>query len=320
METNISSQSKTEKAEYSDHFLCALMVSDKNRKIIFTNRYFQTELGWDDSRLLGSDVNILFTSASQIFCDSYLFPITAIEGRCEETQITLVKGNGERLPAVVYIRSSPAQADLLYWTIVPSINRDKLYEELIANRERLEAQAEILNSLATIDELTGVNNRRELMRLGETLLDQAIRSSRDVALLFIDIDYFKAINDTHGHPYGDRVLKQLGKILGESGRSSDIVGRYGGEEFIIVMPDASRDAARSYAHRIHELAASINFDEQHLTVSIGVSQIKANEKTPLAVLVDRADEALYRAKAAGRNCTIFFDENSNGRPRQINHV
>lgn len=320
METNISSQSKTEKAEYSDHFLCALMVSDKNRKIIFTNRYFQTELGWDDSRLLGSDVNILFTGASQIFCDSYLFPITTIEGRCEETQITLVKGNGERLPAVVYIRSSPAQADLLYWTIVPSINRDKLYEELIANRERLEAQTEILNSLATIDELTGVNNRRELMRLGETLLDQAIRSSRDVALLFIDIDYFKAINDTHGHPYGDRVLKQLGKILGESGRSSDIVGRYGGEEFIIVMPDASRDAARSYAHRIHELAASINFDEQHLTVSIGVSQIKANEKTPLAVLVDRADEALYRAKAAGRNCTIFFDENSNGRPRQINHV
>lgn len=320
METNISSPSQTETAEFSDHFLCALMVSDKNRKIIFTNRYFQTELGWDDSRLLGSDVNILFTSASQIFCDSYLFPITAIEGRCEETQITLVKGNGERLPAVVYIRSSPAQADLLYWTIVPSINRDKLYEELIANRERLEAQAEILNSLATIDELTGVNNRRELMRLGETLLDQAIRSSREVALLFIDIDDFKAINDTHGHPYGDRVLKQLGKILGESGRSSDIVGRYGGEEFIIVMPDASRDAARSYAHRIHELATSINFDEQHLTVSIGVSQIKANEKTPLAVLVDRADEALYRAKAAGRNCTIFFDENSNGRPRQINHV
>lgn len=320
MESKISSQPETIKADFADHFLCALMISDKHRKIIFTNSYFQTELGWHDSRLLGNDINILFTGASQIFCDSYLFPITSVEGRCEETQITLIKGNGERLPAVVYIRSAPDQKDLLYWTIVPSINRDKLYEELITNRERLEAQAETLNSLATTDELTGVNNRRELMRLSESLVEQAIRGSREVALLFIDIDYFKVINDSHGHPYGDRILKQLGKILSESGRSSDIVGRYGGEEFIIVMPDASRDAARSYAHRIHELAGSINLDQQHLTVSIGVSQTQANKKTPLNLLVKCADEALYRAKAAGRNCTIFFDENRNDRPRQINRV
>ncbi|CAA0078747.1 Response regulator PleD [Zhongshania aliphaticivorans] len=302
MKTRILPPDSNVATNFADHFIGGLMVSDEHRHIIFTNSYFKQELDWEDSHLLGKNINTLFSGASQIFFDTYLFPIISIEGQCEETQVTLLKGNGERLPVVIYVRSSPDKDGLLYWTIVPSTNRDKLYNELISNRERLEAQAERLNSLATVDELTGVNNRRELMRLSETLLDQAIRSSREVALLFIDIDYFKVINDTHGHAYGDLALKQLGKILNEFGRSSDIIGRYGGEEFIIVFPDASRDAAQRYAERIHKLVEKI-----HLTVSIGVSQIKASNATPLDVLVESADKALYQAKSAGRNRTVFSD-------------
>ncbi len=307
MEANTHLASTILEKQFANNFLCALLVSNRRREIIFTNRYLQTELGWDEAQLLGKDINVLLTRASRIFCDSYLFPIISIEGRCEEAQITLVKGNGERLPAVAYVRSTPDQTGLLYWTIVPSINRDKLYDELISTRAHLEAQAEILNSLATIDELTGLKNRRELMRLSEVLLSQTIRSAHELALLFIDIDFFKAINDKHGHLFGDHILQQLGRILNESGRSSDIIGRYGGEEFIIVIPDADRAAAQCCAQRIHDLARSINFDNHHLTVSIGISQIKATKDIQLSHLVASADNALYKAKASGRDCTIFAD-------------
>jgi hypothetical protein len=200
-------------SEFFSNFLCGCIVTNRDREIVYTNDYFEEELGWEHDQLLGKNISVLLTHASSIYLDCYVFPILAIEGRCEESQVTIIKGNGQFLASVLYVRFGPNNPEHYYWTIVPTPNRDKLYEELLATRKRLETQADDLKLLATTDELTGLKNRREIMHQGELLIQQAHRSGRDIAFLFIDIDHFKKINDTFGHPFGDLVLQQFGRIL-----------------------------------------------------------------------------------------------------------
>lgn len=293
---------------FYDHFLCGCIVTNQQRKIVFSNNYFETELGWERGQLEEQNISILLSRASQIFCDSYIVPILAVEHRCDETQVTLIKGNKETIPAVIYAKIMPNEPEYIYWTIVASPNRNRLYNELISTREKLETKAEALQQLATIDELTGVKNRRELMRQSEILINQTHRGTRELALLFIDIDLFKDINDKHGHQAGDSILTQLGEKLNEYGRNSDIIGRYGGEEFVILIADADRNAAEQYAQRLHSLVKTIQIDQQAITVSIGISLLHRNVETSLKALLSQADEALYHAKDTGRDRTVFADE------------
>lgn len=122
-------------------------------------------------------------------------------------------------------------------------------------------------------------------------------------MLILDIDYFKAINDQYGHDIGDQVLRELGTILLQQARRSDVVARFGGEEFTLLLPDTNLDDALQVATRLHKLINKIQTKDKTLTVSIGIAVALPQHKLNFEQLFKLADQALYQAKAQGRNCT-----------------
>ncbi|MEP6149186.1 MAG: diguanylate cyclase, partial [Nisaea sp.] len=164
-------------------------------------------------------------------------------------------------------------------------------------------------SMALIDSLTGLYNRRYLETYLKGLMDNAVERRKPLALLMLDIDHFKAVNDTHGHLVGDKVLKSVAEALINSLRSVDMIARIGGEEFVVVMPDTSEEFAEAVAerlrHRVSETNVYCDGVEEPVTVniSIGLTMRTGDDKT-VEDLMQRADKALYGAKNAGRNRVV----------------
>jgi diguanylate cyclase (GGDEF)-like protein len=167
-----------------------------------------------------------------------------------------------------------------------------------------------LTTLARIDDLTQVYNRRYFYEEAEKLLMIAHRYQRPAALLMLDLDRFKYVNDTYGHRTGDEVLKHFTQICHGTVRETDIVGRTGGEEFAILLPETDLDSAYLLAERIRSNVESSNLKLSNTTlsysVSIGVS-VRDTDEMPIEKLLSQADKALYAAKDAGRNCIRIYD-------------
>ena len=175
---------------------------------------------------------------------------------------------------------------------------------------KLERALNFINELAIRDELTGIHNRRHLLALIEAERTRSARAGRPFCLCLLDIDFFKRINDTHGHSAGDRVLRAFAEAVEAEVRDSDCFGRYGGEEFLLMLPETSLDAAAALVERIRAAAAALRFADidalLSMTVSIGVAQFRHGET--VAQSIARADEALYLAKARGRNRVVFHGQ------------
>jgi len=175
--------------------------------------------------------------------------------------------------------------------------------------QELEMSQEKLKLLASTDSLTNLYNRRYFSKVSEHILDLAKREDEPVSLIMMDIDNFKAINDTYGHQVGDEVLITLSNRLRESQRKSDIVCRYGGEEFVVLLPNTMLDGAKVVAEKIREDIETIKLhtlDNKSIsfTVSLGVSMVKIKEERNLEVVLKKADDALYEAKRSGKNKVI----------------
>lgn len=176
-------------------------------------------------------------------------------------------------------------------------------------QQRLLAEVQ---QMATTDWLTGLYNRRQFFRLGEDELERARRYRHPISVLMIDIDHFKAINDTHGHAVGDQVLCAIAKRMLAGLRRSDIAGRYGGEEFAMVLPETDAEAAaRVVGERLRAAVAGLPVDTAEggltVTISVGVAAVRTGRETLLDAL-SRADAALYAAKRAGRNQVMSAPE------------
>jgi diguanylate cyclase (GGDEF)-like protein/PAS domain S-box-containing protein len=179
----------------------------------------------------------------------------------------------------------------------------------ITERKRLQKE---LEQRAHIDYLTKVNNRGYFMLLAEQELLRAIRYDRKVSLFMLDIDHFKKINDMHGHKSGDIALQRLAEICRNALREVDIIGRIGGEEFAILLPETDKSVAYNLAERLRTNIAKTEVKilsdlSIYLTVSIGVSVLSANGKS-IDVLLQMADKALYEAKNSGRNKVAIYKE------------
>ncbi|WP_157190017.1 tetratricopeptide repeat-containing diguanylate cyclase [Novosphingobium sp. Rr 2-17] len=161
-----------------------------------------------------------------------------------------------------------------------------------------------LEALATIDGLTGLPNRRDASEHGMDVLARAADTWQPVSLALIDVDHFKKINDEGGHAAGDDALRALGFVLRAKVRDTDILGRWGGEEFVIVLPGLKAGEAVDVIERIRAAAASL---DQPLLFSAGIAAAAPGERN-LDAIVARADTALYQAKANGRNCTVVAAE------------
>lgn len=178
-----------------------------------------------------------------------------------------------------------------------------MFDRLIGSRQRLSTLNHELDRLARIDSLTEIHNRRHIEEALRAALGSARRHDSDLALLLVDIDRFKDFNDSRGHLAGDRALRHVASQLADSLRVEDVVGRWGGEEFIVVLPGTDTECAVMVAERLRARVASndvILSDAEScpLTVTIGVSCWEGEDAEDL---INRADTALYRGKADGRN-------------------
>ncbi len=163
-----------------------------------------------------------------------------------------------------------------------------------------------LVEMVMVDGLTGLLNRRGFLILANELSYLFQRKKENMGLFMIDIDHFKKINDTHGHPMGDKVLKAVAKSLKKNIRKSDVLGRFGGEEFIILFPDIRAAALPLIAEKIRKGVETARPEGIQITISIGVEQgiIQDNPEKTLFSWISKADERLYEAKAGGRNCVV----------------
>jgi diguanylate cyclase (GGDEF)-like protein len=192
-------------------------------------------------------------------------------------------------------------------------------EEIEAKNRALVLLNESLNVLATIDGLTGLYNRREFHNRLTMEWDRFKRYGRPFSLIMIDIDHFKKVNDTHGHECGDTVLAGLGELMRQQKRRQDVVCRYGGEEFVIILAETSLDAAFKVAEKTRQLVAESDFrcGDLKIPVAISLGVASATEHRPASDtdLVKIADQGLYRAKQEGRNRTVVLEGLDSSRVR-----
>jgi len=169
--------------------------------------------------------------------------------------------------------------------------------------------------LANTDFLTGILNRRAFMTRAEGEVSRGIREHKGFSLIMADIDHFKKINDAYGHQIGDKVLQNFARQLSQTTRIYDFAGRYGGEEFVICLPDTTREESGPIAERIRASIENIRFTLPdnapfpiQITASFGVSFFIPLSNENIDSVIKRADDALYRAKAEGRNCVRLADD------------
>jgi diguanylate cyclase (GGDEF)-like protein len=191
-------------------------------------------------------------------------------------------------------------------------------QEIAAQNEELASANARLEQIAITDQLTGAYNRRYIMREIEQELAISIRHGLPLSITMIDIDHFKDINDTHGHQVGDEVLKEVVQVMSSSMRTSDLLGRYGGEEFLVIAPLTGHHEALILAERLRETVSKWPFETTYgfmkLTISLGVAtydgKTEAYPSTLLEQLLARADAEMYKAKSTGRNCVspVYIEE------------
>jgi diguanylate cyclase (GGDEF)-like protein len=202
------------------------------------------------------------------------------------------------------------EAEKLVFSFVIAITMAEVYLIMYLLSKNISAYERELNIMATTDALTGINNRRIFMAIGEALIEEARRYTRSFSLLLLDIDLFKNINDSHGHIVGDQALKQVASVLQSTLRSSDYLARYGGEEFVVILPETSIHHATELAEKLRTAVSMIHVDLEKgqslsFTTSIGLAEYNSDTKS-LLQLLDQADKALYEAKDMGRNKVVAY--------------
>lgn len=217
-----------------------------------------------------------------------------------ETTCELFSVNAEEIP-------SPAEllAEANDQLVMISLQTQQAKSESEVRRRELELQNRELREETIRDPLTNAFNRRFFEESLAKEFSRAARSGDPLGLLFADIDYFKKLNDTYGHQFGDRVLAKVAECIEGASRESDIVARYGGEEFVVTLTNTDNESVGAVAERIRSAVASlrIRYDDVRVpvTISIGAACYHENDESPHALL-RRADEMVYQCKKDGRNC------------------
>ena len=181
---------------------------------------------------------------------------------------------------------------------------------LITTVRNRAARARHLKARMVRDSLTGLYNHTHILQLLEDCTFRARRENRPLSFAMLDLDHFKHVNDGYGHPMGDRVIKSLALFLKQRLRKTDFIGRYGGEEFAIVMPDTDQESAHKVLNQIRQRFAEIHYPAQpvDLSCSFSAGVVQMHGDADSLLMASQADEALYRAKNNGRNQVHGFHQ------------
>jgi len=285
LKAHLSNQHNIELIRAENMAAAMALLADERFNLVFVD-YFLTD---------GTGLDFLQWMAKE-FLDT---PVISIAGHGDE----VVASEMIKAGAFDYLPKANIDQNVLLNSIFKALEQFKLKKEI----ERFHAE---MVQMATRDPLTGLRNRNRMNELLEKEFNRARRYGTDLACLLMDLDLFKNINDTYGHPFGDYVLKQFGRRLAENLRDSDKCFRYGGEEFMILLPNAGIHSARQTAEKIRSICEAEPYDDGGnavtVTVSIGLATISIQESEKAGNLLAFADKALYRAKAQGRNRVVVY--------------
>jgi two-component system cell cycle response regulator len=188
--------------------------------------------------------------------------------------------------------------------------RVRVGAQMVSLHAELAARVRELDSLATMDDLTGIANRRTFQARLEAEIARTNRYHTPLALLMLDVDHFKSLNDAHGHQAGDEVLQRMGRLLASATRNTDFVARYGGEEFAVILVNTGKSAAEETAERLRARIEAEPWPYRDVTASIGIASWRPEDGNA-SEMIRQADQALYFSKKQGRNqARHFLDMNS----------
>jgi diguanylate cyclase (GGDEF)-like protein/PAS domain S-box-containing protein len=270
-----------------------VVITDINAQIEWANKAFETLTGFSRNEAIGVRPNELVKSGEQDPAFYQTLWDTILSGNTWRGEIVNRRKNGELYDEELVITPVKDQQGCIRHFV--GIKQD------VSERKRIQSE---LWELATTDGLTGFLNRRHFMASLENEFARVQRNNHRVAVLMLDLDHFKQINDNYGHPTGDAMLQHFAGIIRGELRKIDVVGRIGGEEFAIFMPDTQAEPAMIFAERLrNQLAVTPLILQTHtisITVSIGIALMHADSGSADCVLT-KADKALYTAKENGRN-------------------
>ncbi len=230
-----------------------------------------------------------------------------------ETPVVVVTGHGDemlasqviQMGAYEYLPKSRINSESLSRVINNTLERARLRSDV----KKVQAK---MAEMSTVDDLTKLHNRRYFIDVLEGEFERAIRYDTEMALIMLDLDHFKKVNDTYGHPTGDMVLSGIGNILKKHVRRNDLACRYGGEEFAVILPNVSKDSIFQAYERFRKIVSEQLFEHEsnqfQITVSIGIAF--SNDVESANNLLSHADQALYQAKETGRNKIVTYKANN----------
>lgn len=303
------------RAEYFTQFVSILnntaesiITADMSGIIINANKATENMFGYESHKLIGQNVSILIPSEHAEQHDKYISHYKATDknsviGRGRELYAR--REDGSRFPVLIYISSfNWHEAHYLIASITDITERKKLEQEQESYRQQLE-------KLSNCDGLTGLFNNRHLKEILEIEFNRSYRYKTPLCCILLDIDFFKSINDTYGHLFGDFVLKTVASVIKEGCRKSDFTGRYGGEEFVVLLPNTDLNQARLFAKKLFEAIKTTDYcDDKNqisITVSVGVSFFHDGIEKYTDILAE-ADQAMYQAKNSGRDRICVFGQ------------
>ncbi len=280
------------------------------------SRFYQAEDGLDGfKKLLASPVDIVLCDIEMPRMDGFKF-LGMIKGRPEisDTPVIILTGNDEREMKLKGLEQGACDFITKPFDPEELVARMKVHLKIKHLQDDLKRSNELLLELSNTDHLTGLFNRRFLMECLDKEVQRARRKDGLVAILMLDIDHFKRINDTYGHLQGDVVLQKVALHIQKELRSYDIAARYGGEEFVTILPDTTLKEAFNVADRIRLSVQAMRFagdlSNERVTVSLGVAVFPAPGMSDIDSLLRAADDALYHAKERGRNRVVVSSQNA----------
>jgi diguanylate cyclase (GGDEF)-like protein/PAS domain S-box-containing protein len=313
---------------------CGFIAITHDGMMIEVNQTFQEWMGYERVELLHQHIELLMSKPNKMIFHSYFYPTINLNNHVEELFISLKHRNGTAVPFLLNGRKYlVGETECIDCILVPMKKRIDYELELRSAKKQLEAaylekeqalakleqlhleieqkQDELLNINATLvelsvtDKLTGLKNRRFFQEQLEEQLAIFHETAKLFSLLILDIDHFKKVNDTFGHQVGDEVLAQLAQILNAQARQGDVVARFGGEEFVIILPETDVNASWTIAEQLRQTVEQAQWQTGRITISIGIATV-TEEDTDMTIL-KKADQALYVSKENGRNRVSTFE-------------
>ena len=279
---------------------------DKSRTITYWNQSAEAITGFKAEEVVGSrcmdNILIHINERNESMCEQSC-PLAAVmkDGRPRLAEVYLHHKNGHRVPVLVRATALRDEANRI-------IGAAEVFSDITYQKEMQERIRE-LEKLALVDNLTGLSNRKHLEGELDARFQEQRRYGLSFGVLFIDVDFFKKINDTRGHEAGDRALKTLANTLRANTRSYDLFGRWGGEEFVGIVRNIDRAILKKVAERFRILAEKtiIQNGEASFSITVSIGATLATPQDSPAALIQRADQLMYRSKQQGRN-RVTVDE------------